>query len=126
MRILHAAPLFAALCVGCAPPVNRAQSYASAEEARANYTMAIKDRCATYGFTPGTTDFSNCMMQVDANAQAAQQANIQQQRAAILGILANQPAATMPQATFTPMQTRPTINTNCQTLPSGYVSCASR
>ena len=127
MKLLPSAILLASVCGGCVDPLVQQQAnYAAQEEARANYLMRLKSRCSAYGYAPGTSEFSSCMMQVDANTQAANHADEQQRRAAILGVLMNQPAAVMPQATFTPLPTRQTINTNCETLQSGYVSCTSR
>ena len=114
-------------CAGCVDPmVQQQQNFAAQEEARANYLLALQDRCSTYGYTRGTTEYANCMMQVDANTQAANQAADQQRRAAILGVLMSRPAVSTPQATFTPIQPRPTINTDCWTMSNGFISCTSR
>lgn len=50
------------LLSGCVTPEERAQIKLNKEKA---LIEGDKNRCFNYGFTSGTTQFSNCMMQLD-------------------------------------------------------------
>jgi hypothetical protein len=81
------AMLFSVLVlVGCISPEERErrlQARAEQEEAqRQAYRQGIQNRCASYGFRPGTPDFSNCVMQIDqGNRQMLMQQMLQDESA---------------------------------------------
>lgn len=53
----------------------------SVEEQNAQYSMALNRQCLNYGFTQGTREFSNCVMQLDiANQQAWNAREIERRR----------------------------------------------
>jgi hypothetical protein len=55
------------LLASCTTPEQQAQEEQAQAEAYRRYVMA---QCKSYGHTPGTPDFKNCLMQVDmANRQ---------------------------------------------------------
>ena len=82
---------FAVLCSGCVDPrIQQQQEMAAQQQSHANYVAMLKDRCSTYGYSPGTTEFANCMMAADQANQAANQADFQQRRAIAAGILLRQ------------------------------------
>lgn len=73
------------LCVllaGCASPERlaalRAQEQAQAQAQQEAYNRQVFGQCRAYGFTEGTPDFRNCLMQVD-QANQAQNAQIRAQ-----------------------------------------------
>ena len=69
------ASLVLAAISGCATPEQiAAEQRRKAEQqnaARAQMRLAIEGKCRSYGFTAGTTAFSNCLMQMDQQVQAA-------------------------------------------------------
>lgn len=82
----------------------------TAEQHRAS----LEADCRSYGFTPGTSEFSNCLMQAHQQDQQRRQA------------LAQQYMQNMQRNTFTPMQPYnipiPT-QTNCQADNIGVIRC---
>ena len=55
-----------ALLAGCA-----SQPQPTPEEQARAYTEGVNAQCRSYGFTPGTADFRDCVMRIDmANRQA--------------------------------------------------------
>lgn len=72
------------LVAGCATPE---QQYAQQAADRAEYQRLLAQRCTSYGFTAGTLEFSNCVMQVDMSArnlllqQSLQEESMRQERA---------------------------------------------
>ena len=82
---------FAVLCSGCVDPmIQQQQEMAAQQQTQANYVASLQNRCATYGYQPGTQEFANCMMATDQAQQAANQADFQQRRAIAAGILLRQ------------------------------------
>ena len=91
MKLLLIALCFAMLCSGCVDPmIQQQQNMAAEQQSRANYVAMLQNRCSTYGYSPGTTEFANCMMAADQANQAANQADFQQRRAIAAGILLRQ------------------------------------
>jgi len=89
-KAAQAAVLAAALS-GCAEyeMQQQAAQAQARQQAQVNYVAGLRNRCAAYGYSPGTPEFSNCMMQVDQAQQAASQADLQQRRAIGAAILLN-------------------------------------
>ena len=70
-------------CISVEERERRQQLAAEHEQAqRQAYRQRINDRCASYGFRPGTPDFSNCVMQIDqGNRQMIRQQILQEESA---------------------------------------------
>lgn len=73
MRVIAVAVLSVFSFLGCATPQERAQelarTQAEQEAQRQAYAQSIVNRCAGYGFRPGTDAFANCIRQEHTETQ---------------------------------------------------------
>lgn len=111
MRLI--ATLLFVLVAGCATEQTAYQQQQRAEQ----YRERLAAQCSDFGFTPGTPDFSNCMMQLH---QAGEQ-----RRAAIGAALIGSGMLKPVQAYQIPMPKQPT-RTNCYTDNLGYTRCTTQ
>jgi hypothetical protein len=56
------------LLTGCADYVRHSREYD--QKIRSAKATALMQRCSSYGFKPGTPDFSRCLMAADNNQRA--------------------------------------------------------
>ena len=116
MTILRLMAVFlaAVTVAGCAQMEQRRQ------HVQQLHMAALEGQCRSYGFTPQSDGFANCMMQVDQATQQQQAGSGAAMMAAGVALMnASQPRV------LTPAPSLP-VTTNCNRWANGQVTCISR
>jgi hypothetical protein len=83
---------------------------------------AVEGQCRSYGFTPDTPGFANCMMQTDQAQQAQAQAARSASSAALIQSGLMMMEASQPRV----LPTRMPVQTRCTDWRNGQFSCISQ